>query len=80
MAVDLFMLMLLLQCRLLCTGPDGSNHQTMSNKLLEEAHVIVWACGYSANTSYRVLNGDGEVINLKVYYASLTYIMTLYFI
>jgi len=52
--------------RLLCTGPDGSNHQTMANKLMEEAHVIVWACGYAANTQFKVLDHLGNNIKLKL--------------
>lgn len=51
---------------MLCTGADGSAHHTMAGKLQEEAGVIVWACGYAANTSFRVLDNHGGVIKLKV--------------
>lgn len=51
--------------RLLCTGLDGTNHQTMAKKLQDEGHVIIWACGYAANTSMKLLDHLGNHIKLK---------------
>jgi hypothetical protein len=38
----------------------------MAAKLQDEAHVIIWACGYAANTPFRVLDCHGNRIKLKV--------------
>ena len=52
---------------MLCTGADGSNHQTMASKLQEEAHVIIWACGYGAHhEGFRVLDHHGKTMKLQV--------------
>jgi hypothetical protein len=48
--------------RLLATGADGSAHQTMYNRLCEEANVIVWSCGYHAHIPYDILNEEGEAM------------------
>ena len=34
--------------------------KTMAKKLQDEGHVIIWACGYAANTFDEALGSSGE--------------------
>eukprot|EP00602_Paraphysomonas_sp_CaronLab_P005741 CAMPEP_0185032342 /NCGR_PEP_ID=MMETSP1103-20130426/20321_1 /TAXON_ID=36769 /ORGANISM="Paraphysomonas bandaiensis, Strain Caron Lab Isolate" /LENGTH=1063 /DNA_ID=CAMNT_0027568195 /DNA_START=198 /DNA_END=3389 /DNA_ORIENTATION=+ len=52
--------------RMLAVGADGTHHQTMYTRLCDEAHVIIWACGYGANTSYSIVDSTDKPID--VYY------------
>mmetsp|Transcript_12468 Transcript_12468/g.12882 ORF Transcript_12468/g.12882 Transcript_12468/m.12882 type:complete len:1070 (-) Transcript_12468:84-3293(-) len=44
--------------RLLSVGPDGSNHQTLYARLCEEAHVVIWACGYEAALNFSIVDSE----------------------